>query len=145
MGIAVDPIQTLPDKNSTGDQWIQWHKALKRRYGKKQANSLFLLAWEKRKGSGNVLTGSSANTQPLREYLSKEGINISGEGVMDYAADALDNFEDVFGGIFGAGKAAAIVIAIVILIPIALLLINVAKNPKLIVDGLNAYSGGGAK
>jgi hypothetical protein len=144
MAIQVDPIQTIPDKNSTGAQWIQWHQALKDRYGKKQANSLFLYGWEKRRASGNILTGNIANTQTLREYLEKQGITVSGDGVLDYAADALDNFEDYFGGIFGVGKTVAIVIALLILIPIAFLLINIARNPKLIVDGLSAYSGGGA-
>lgn len=139
--MAVDPVKTLPNTNSSGAQWIEWHVALKKAFGKKEANTLFLMAWEKRHAEGNLLTGSKANTVELRNYLEKQGITISGEGALDYASDAWDDTENFFSSAFGVGKTVGIILLVIILVPVAILLINVARNPKLIVDGFKAYSG----
>lgn len=85
--MAVDPSKNIPTATSTDHQWISWHGQLKKVFGKKQANDVFLYAWSKR-GS----TDSKANTNALSNYAEKNGFDIErstlsniGEGISDFA------------------------------------------------------------
>ena len=137
--MIVKSLQNLPSVNSSDQQWIAWYKTLRSEVGKKGANALFLRAWEKRKNAG--LLGSSANTQNLREFLAKQDIDVRPDGIFAYPITALEYAENAIDTAFGISKWTFIILACLVLIPVAILLFNVARNPKLIVDGLSAYSG----
>ena len=48
--MRADPSVNIPTASSSSENWIQWHKELKRFFGKKTANSLWVFAWAKRGG-----------------------------------------------------------------------------------------------
>jgi hypothetical protein len=114
---------------------------LKPEVGKKNANILFLKAWDKRKNAG--LLGSSANTKTLRDFLADQNIDINPDGIFAYPITALESVESSINTLFGVGKWTFVILAGIVIIPVAILLFNIAKNPKLIIDGMNSYTGGG--
>jgi hypothetical protein len=69
--MKADPSQNIPTASSTSESWIQWHKELKRVFGKKTANSLWSFAWAKRGGKN-----ADANTSKTRMYMKSQGVNI---------------------------------------------------------------------
>jgi hypothetical protein len=69
--MRTDPSQNIPTASSTSESWIQWHKELKRVFGKKTANSLWIFAWAKRGGRS-----ADANTSKTRVYMKSQGVNI---------------------------------------------------------------------
>jgi hypothetical protein len=88
----IDVINTIPVQSSQSADWIEWHKALKKRFGKLQANQLWLKAWGFR-GT------SKSNTGELRSYMKDNGVtldtNILGKAkdiqnsIFDTVADTL--------------------------------------------------------
>lgn len=117
--MKLDPSKTIPTASSKSENWIQWHKDLKRIFGKKKANSIWLYAWAKRGG-----IKSPANTSVLRDYMDGQGVDItttsSGE-----LSDKIGNVLD-FG--FGVGKVVVIgTLSVVGLILIAIL-VKLFKN-----------------
>lgn len=119
--MAVDPSKRIPTATSSDEQWILWHGQLKKLFGKKQANSIWLYAWSKRGG-----VDAKANTNRLSNYLEENGIDIErttldsiGEGIVDTAS-----------GIASFGKWFIIIplgIAGIILIAI---LVKLIQNPN---------------
>ncbi|OJJ23276.1 hypothetical protein BKI52_02660 [marine bacterium AO1-C] len=74
-----DTITNMPHVDSSDNQWINWHKAMRARYGKEAANTRFIQLWQDR-GS------SEANTRALRQYAESQDLSISGnffEGIGD--------------------------------------------------------------
>lgn len=69
--MKADPSVNIPTASSTSENWIQWHKELKRVFGKKTANSLWIFAWTKRGGKN-----AEANTSKTRVYMKSQGVNI---------------------------------------------------------------------
>ena len=110
-----------PNNQSSDAIWIQWHKDLKSVLGKKMANSIWILYWEKR-GSDD------ANTNALRTYASSQGFSISG-GALGSVIDTFYNIGDKIGDIFKVGEYATIAIVVILLGSIGLLLFNIAKAP----------------
>lgn len=113
----------VPNKKSTALEWITWHTALKRSYGKKSANYIFSKAWNKRGG-----VNASANTSELRDYLKKNGIEIDKNftaTITDSAGDVLDGIGDLF----GVGKIFGIALGVIVIGGAGLLIYNIAKNP----------------
>jgi hypothetical protein len=86
--MKLDPSQTIPTASSKSENWIQWHKDLKKVFGKKKANSIWLYAYAKRVG-----IKSSANKRALRNYMDNQGVNVTttslGE-LSDAVGDVLD-------------------------------------------------------
>jgi len=88
----IDVINSIPVQSSQSADWIEWHKALKKRFGKLQANQLWLKAWGFR-GT------SKSNTGELRSYMKDNGVtldtNILGKAkdiqnsIFDTVADTL--------------------------------------------------------
>lgn len=130
--------ETIPSINASDAQWIQWHKLLKKETGSKNANILFLRAWEKRKNEG--LLGSSANTSTLRDYLATQNIDVRPDGVFAYPISTIESIEGAIETSFGVGKWVFIILAVIILVPVTLLLINIARNPRLLIDGFKTYA-----
>jgi len=108
---------------SEASTWISWHKQLVSVFGRKTANQLFLLYWEKR---GNI--NSKANTNALREYAEKNGFKIQGDAIAG-VVDAFYDIGDAFSDVFKMGKIATIVIMVILLGGIGMLVFAIAKNP----------------
>jgi len=135
----INPSTNIPNTKSADYQWVEWHKAMKTRYGKKTANTLFLEAWQRRQ-SGD------ANTVALRNYLEKNDIGIEG-GVFSFTADVLDDVGSYYSSLFSFGKWIGIVLIIILVVGIAMIIFNVAKRPvetaRAIADARSGGMGGG--
>ena len=119
--MKLDPSQTIPTATSKSENWIQWHKDLKKIFGKKKANSLWLYAWAKRGG-----INSSANDSVLREYMDSQGVDITTTALGELS-DTIGNVLD-FG--FGIGKVMIIgTLSVVGLILIGIL-VKLFRNPN---------------
>mgnify|MGYP001590210215 CR=1 FL=1 len=116
------PILNIPNKSSEGSAWIQWHKVLKSNFGKKEANALFLKAWRMQ---GDTY---KANTNELREYLGKNGIDIE-KNILSSIYDTGDDILDSIGGLLNIGKYAAIAVGVIVIGGLAMAVYNIAKNP----------------
>lgn len=117
----LDPSLSVPTASSKSENWIQWHKDLKKMFGKKKANSLWLFAWAKRGG-----VNSSANTSDLRSYMEGQGVNITTTTLNDIT----DTIGDVLGFSFGVGKIVIIgTLSVVGLILIGIL-VKLFRNPN---------------
>jgi hypothetical protein len=81
----LDPSKNIPTRASEFQDWIAWHKSLKRTFGKKTANEIWVYAWAKRGG-----VDSNANVSRLRDYMSGQGVNIqrtTTDAIFDTASD----------------------------------------------------------
>ena len=117
----LDPSLSIPSASSKSENWIQWHKDLKKIFGKKKANSIWLYAWAKRGG-----IKSPANTSVLRDYMDGQGVNITTTSLGELS-DSIGNVLD-FG--FGIGKVVIIgTMSIVGLILIGIL-VKLFRNPN---------------
>ena len=115
---------TLPKVDSESQDWILWHKALKKRFGKKEANMIWAKAWSKRAGAG-----SAPSTVTLRNYMEKQGVEIDttlAEGFGDFA----DDIGGFFGGMFGTLKWIALGGLIIVGGVVVYSVVKVVKNPK---------------
>ena len=121
MAIKISPVKMLPTKQTSVEEWIEWHKSLKKRYGKKTANELWVRAW-RRFGS------SSRNTNDLRTYMEKNGVKMD-KSAQDSLVDTGTSIADFGGDIFQVGKYTGIAIITVVVGGAALLIFQLAKNP----------------
>ena len=64
-------VYMMPTTQAAGAEWIAWHKSLKARTGKSNANAAFVYVWGKRAGAG-----SSASTNSVREYMKTQGVEL---------------------------------------------------------------------
>ncbi len=117
----VNPTKIIPNKSSSAAAWMEWHKALKSRYGKKQANALFVTAWEKR-GS------NAANTMELREYMKDNDVDLGSNTVQD-VLDFTSGGIDTIGDMFTIGKYLTIGVAVIVVGGLGMLIFNLAKQP----------------
>ena len=119
--MKLDPSLSVPTASSKAENWIQWHVDLKKIFGKKKANSIWLYAWAKRGG-----INSSANTSALRGYMDKQGVDISTTSLNEIA-DVVGNVLD-FG--FGVGKVVIIGTLSVVGLILLGILIKLFRNPN---------------
>ncbi len=124
----INSLSFIPSVNSTDQQWIVYHKALKKDVGTTNANALWLKTWEKRKNE-NAITGSKANTSDLRDYMKSQKVNLSADGAFSSAVNIWDSATDSLEAMFGISKWIVIVLAAIIIIPAFMILINIAKDP----------------
>jgi hypothetical protein len=139
--MIVKSIENIPSNSATDAQWIAWYEVLQPEVGRKEANILFLKAWNQRKNAG--ILGASSNTSALRDFLKTKGVDVRPDGLLAYPISA---YEAVAGGIetfFGISKWTFIIMATIVIIPVAILLFNIAKNPRLLIDGTKAFTGKG--
>lgn len=119
--MKLDPSKTIPTASSKPENWIQWHKDLKKIFDKKKSNSIWLYAWAKRGG-----VNSPANTRSLREYMDGQGVDITTTSLGELS-DKIGNVLD-FG--FGVGKIIIIGgLSVTALILIGIL-VKLFKNPN---------------
>jgi hypothetical protein len=119
--MKLDPSQTIPTASSKAENWIQWHKDLKKVFGKKKANSIWLYAWAKRGG-----VKSSANNSVLRDYMDSQGVNVTTTSLGELS-DKVGNVLD-FG--LGIGKIVIIGGLSVVGLILVSILIRLFKNPN---------------
>lgn len=118
--MKLDPSLSVPTASSKPENWIQWHVDLRKIFGKKKANSIWLYAWAKRGG-----IKSSANTSSLRDYMDKQGIDIT--------TTKLNEITDVVGNVldFQLGLNKVVIVGVLSLVGLILLtiLIKLARFP----------------
>lgn len=119
----MNPTKIIPTRTSSSSAWIEWHKTMKSRYGKKQANILFVKAWDKRGGAG-----TSASTNELREYMKNQGVTLD-TTTMEGLTDTVSSGLDTIGDIFNVGKYFAIGTGVIVISGLAILVWNVVRNP----------------
>lgn len=93
--MKIDPSLNIPTASSKTEEWIQWHEDLKKVFGRKKANSIWVFAWAKR-GGLNV----PANTNQLSAYLEPEGIDVQRTNLEQIG----ESVTEVVSGIFTFGK-----------------------------------------
>lgn len=120
--MELTPVKTVPNKLSTDQEWMNWYRALKGRYGLDPAIDLFLYAFRKR-------ASSEANSVQLRKFAQSEGFSIDGGilgGISDTLTGAGEFMQGVLGKISGTGKIILwVVIAVVLIIAI-----GIARKPE---------------
>jgi len=119
--MKIDPSKNIPTASSKSENWIQWHKDLKKIFGKKKAISLWIYAWSKRGG-----INSSANTSALRDYMDKQDVDITTTSI-NKLTDSIGNVLD-----FQFGVAKVIVIGGLSIVGLILIgnLVRLFKNPN---------------
>ncbi len=137
--MIVKSIENIPSQSATDAQWIAWYKVLQPEVGKKEANILFLKAWNQRKNSG--LLGSAANTSTLRDFLKTKGVDMQPDGILAYPITAYEAVSGAIETAFGIGKWSFIILSAIVIVPVAILLFNIAKNPKLLTEGAKSFTG----
>lgn len=123
-----ETILNLPNKSSSTQKWMEWHKALKSTFGRKKANSIFIDNWEKR---GNV----SIINNDMQDYFKDNGVNLDKtfvNQIVGFPEDVFDTVSDIF----SMGKYAAITIGVVVFVPVGLLLFNLAKSPETVINAI---------
>ena len=119
--MKLDPSLSVPTASSKPENWIQWHVDLRKIFGKKKANSIWLYAWAKRGG-----VNSTANTSSLRSYMDKQGVDIT--------TTKLNEITDVVGNVldfgFGVGKVVIIGTLSVVGLILLSILIKLFRNPN---------------
>jgi hypothetical protein len=119
--MKLDPSQTIPTASSNSENWIQWHKDLKKMFGKKKANSIWLYTWSKRGG-----VNSPANNKSLRDYMDSQGVDIS--------TTSLESITDTIGDVlsFGLGTGKIILIGSLSIVGLVLIaiLVKLLRNPN---------------
>lgn len=117
----LDPSKSVPTASSKSENWVQWHKDLKKIFNKKKANSIWLYAWAKRGG-----IKSPANTRGLRDYMDSQGVDIT--------TTALGDLSDTIGGVldFGLGIGKVIIIGTLSITGLILIgiLVKLFRNPN---------------
>lgn len=117
----LDPSLSIPSASSKSENWIQWHKDLKKIFGKKKANSIWLYAWAKRGG-----IKSPANTSILRDYMDGQGVNITTTSLGELS-DSIGNVLD-----FGFGISKVVIIGGLSVVGLILvgILVKLFRNPN---------------
>lgn len=119
--MKLDPSKTIPTASSNSENWIQWHKDLRKIFDKKKANSIWLYAWAKRGG-----VSSPANTSSLRDYMDKQGVDVTTTALGELS-DKIGNVLD-FG--FGIGKVVVIGGLTITGLILVSILVKLLRNPN---------------
>lgn len=83
--MRVDPSLHIPTSDTTAEQWVIWHKSLRKWFSKNEANDIWLRFWNQRAGAG-----SSADLHSLRSYMETQGVNITSNLAGDIADTTMD-------------------------------------------------------
>jgi hypothetical protein len=131
-------LKNIPTKTSADSVWLGWYKELKKSIGRKNANSIFLKAWQTR-GS------SAANTHMLREELSSSGLTLATDNALSDIRDFAGGVGDFFEGVLNIGKYAGIAILVIVIGGAAMIVYNVGKKPIESAKALGNLRTGGLK
>ena len=132
-----DIILNTPKNRSESQAWIEWHKAMKSRLGKKTANAIFVKFWQQRAGKG-----SEASTVELRNYMEKQGVKLDTTAMEDFA-DISDSVTSGIGGFFSFAKYTGIALGVIIIGGLAMVVYNIGKEPvKAVNTAMKVKTGG---
>lgn len=95
--MRTDPSKSIPTNADSAEQWVVWHKSLKRWFHKKEANEQWLRFWNQRAGKG-----SDPDTHELRKYMESQNVNLTktpAATIADKAIGVLDWTEDTINAI----------------------------------------------
>lgn len=90
--MKTDPSKQIPTSDSPAELWVNWHKALSKWFNKTETNTHWLRFWQQRAGAG-----SQADTHSLREYMEKQGVDLTTTtfgSLTDGAASVVDWVSD---------------------------------------------------
>lgn len=93
---VLKPSELVPTKSSPIEYWVEFHKSLVDYFGKKDANTLFITAW-------NKLGRKSIVTEKAKDYFKSQGLDIKGDLTTEVLDIAKTPF-DALSGAFGVGK-----------------------------------------
>lgn len=117
-------IINVPKNNSSDIVWMAWYDALKSKFGRKRANTLFSANWDAQQGAG-----SDANSSKLRGHLRDKGkLEISGSVLGEIKDKALD-LGDWIGDAFVMGRYVSYALGGILVCGIGLFVYNLAKDP----------------
>ena len=111
---------TIPLHESDSAIWIAWHKSLKKCVGKKNANQLFLLNYDKEAPSSNV---------ELREYMRSQGVDLDRD-VLERMTDFSKGLYDWAGGALNFASYTTMAIVLIIVGGAGLMIFNIVKTPE---------------
>ena len=103
-----DPSKYIPSSSSSAEEWIAWHKQLKKWFSKTEANGYYVKFWNQRAGAG-----SSADTHSLREYMRTQGVELTTDWTGSFS-DVTHDVTDWF--VTGLNWSRAIMIGTTILV-----------------------------
>lgn len=115
-------LTTVPTKDSEAGAWLEWYKLLKRNLPNRDAKSIWVKAWAKRKSD-------KANTAKLRAEMDKEGINLNEGGILEKAGDWAQGAETFVGRTLKVGQYAGFAVGGIIILGAAVLIWGIVKNP----------------
>ena len=125
MAVKIDPSQNVPSASSSDEQWMTWHKSLKKTFGKKTANQIWSMAWAKRGG-----TDVRANTTKLSNYMEKQGVDFERTNW----AEIGESFTDFGSGMASFIKWSGVIVGGLILLILIRIIIALTKNPNKTVE-----------
>ncbi len=124
--MKIDPSKNIPTASSKTEEWVQWHKDLKKIFGRKKANSIWVIAWAKRGG-----INSPANTNALSSYMKGEGVDIQRTTWEEIG----ESISDIGSGIFTIWKWGAIIGMTIVGLVLLRIFVELMKNPNKTIQG----------
>ena len=119
-------VVSMPNRASGSDAWVAWHEQLKKYLGKKQANIIWLKAWQRRKGQ-------NASSNALRQYMKKQDVEID-KSTLESLSDFKSNALDYIGDFYTAGKFLTIALGVIVVGGTGMIIYNLAKDPNKTID-----------
>lgn len=110
----------IPTIDSSVPQWIEWHKSLKKCVGKKNANMLFVMNYDK--------VGYGSNLE-LREYMRSQGVDLE-TNALERMQDFSKGVYDWFGGAVDFTSGISMLIILIIVGGAGLMIFNIVKTPE---------------
>ena len=110
----------LPVKDSSYSSWIEWHKALKGCVGKKNANQLWLMQYDKE---------SPGDSVEVRTYMKNQGVDLDRD-VLERLTDFGGGVYNWVGGAFDFSSGIAMIVIVIIVGGAGMMLYNIVKTPE---------------
>ena len=110
----------LPVKDSSFSSWIEWHKALKGCVGKKNANQLWLMQYDKE------MPGDSVE---VRTYMKNQGVDLDRD-VLERLTDFGGGVYNWVGGTLDFSSGIAMIVVVLIVGGAGMMLYNIVKTPE---------------
>ena len=114
--------KSVPNSSWNCTDWVNYHKELVKSTGKKNANSLWLGAWQ---SFGNTGRSSECKSQDFIEYFKSNGIDLT-EGAIE---ELLYQFKSGAETAYNLYKYVMIFVVLLVVILLVVVLVQAAKNP----------------
>tara|TARA_R110001592_G_scaffold20489_15_gene83102 strand:- start:841 stop:1293 length:453 start_codon:yes stop_codon:yes gene_type:complete len=111
---------TIPTNSSSYATWIEWHKSLKKCVGKKNANQLWMMNYDKETPGDSV---------EVRSYMKKQGVDLD-RNALERLTDWGGGVYNWFGGAVDFTSGLTIAILAIIVGGAGLMIFNIVKTPE---------------